>query len=122
MRKRTMDEMIKHFNDTVSAMDISRKDKMTILGMIVAIGYKHQDECKTYQDIIETDRAEIEWLKKCVNDLPNPVRCRDCIHLSGVTNGGTFFRCDRYDRWQDESNRVYMPLDGFCSYGQKKEG
>ena len=65
-----MDEMIKHFNDTVSAMDISRKDKMTILGMIVAIGYKHQDECKTYQDIIETDRAEIEWLKKCVNDLP----------------------------------------------------
>ncbi len=48
------------------------------------------------------------------------VRCRDCIHLSGVTNGGTFFRCDRYDRWQDESNRVYMPLDGFCSYGQEK--
>ena len=66
-------------------------------------------------------RDEIEWLKKCVNDLPKPVRCRDCIHLSGVTNGGTFFRCDRYDRWQDESNRVYMPLDGFCSYGQKKE-
>ena len=70
MRERTMDEMIKYFNDTVSAMDISRKDKMTILGMIVAIGYKHQDECKTYQEIIETDRAEIDWLKKCVNDLP----------------------------------------------------
>lgn len=68
-----MDEMIKHFNDTVSAMSISTKDKMTILGMITAIGYKHQDECKTYQDIIETDRAEIEWLKKCVNDLPKSV-------------------------------------------------
>lgn len=49
------------------------------------------------------------------------VLCRDCIHLSGVTNGGSFFRCDRYDRWQDESNRVYMPLDGFCCYGQKNE-
>ena len=54
-------------------------------------------------------------------DVRPVVLCRDCIHLSGVTNGGTFFRCDRYDRWQDESNRVYMPLDGFCSYGQEKE-
>lgn len=45
----------------------------------------------------------------------------DCIHLSGVTNGGTFFRCDRYDKWQDESQRVYMPIEGFCSYGQKGE-
>ena len=54
-------------------------------------------------------------------DLEPVVRCRDCIHLSGVTNGGTFFRCDRYDKWQDESQRVYMPLDGFCSYGQKGE-
>ena len=50
-------------------------------------------------------------------DVVPVVRCRDCIHLSGITNGGTFFRCDRYDQWQDESNRVYMPLDGFCSYG-----
>lgn len=54
-------------------------------------------------------------------DVRLVVLCRDCIHLSGVTNGGSFFRCDRYDRWQDESNRVYMPLDGFCCYGQKKE-
>ena len=64
-----MDEMIKHFNDVVSAMSISIKDKMTILGLITAIGYKYQDDCKTYQDIIETDRDEIQWLKKCVNDL-----------------------------------------------------
>lgn len=52
------------------------------------------------------------------SDVVKVVRCLDCIHLSGVTNGGTFFRCDRYDKWQDESNRVYMPLDGYCSYGQ----
>lgn len=49
------------------------------------------------------------------------VRCKDCIHLSGITNNGTFFRCDRYDKWQDESNRVYMPLNGFCCYGQLEE-
>ena len=40
--KRNMDEMITHFNDVVSAMDISVKDKMTILGMITAIGYEYQ--------------------------------------------------------------------------------
>ena len=49
------------------------------------------------------------------------VRCKDCVHLSGVSNGGVFFRCDRYDKWQDENNRVYMPLSGFCFYGQRRE-
>lgn len=68
---------------------------------------------------IEVARTTI--IKLPVADVRPVVLCRDCIHLSGVTNGGSFFRCDRYDRWQDESNRVYMPLDGFCCYGQKKE-
>ena len=43
LKKRTMDEMITHFNDTVSEMNISRKDKMTLLGMITAIGYEAQN-------------------------------------------------------------------------------
>ena len=37
-----MDEMIRHFNNTVCDMKISRKDKLTILGLITAIGYKYQ--------------------------------------------------------------------------------
>lgn len=40
--KRTIDEMITHFNEVVSEMDIPQKDKMTLLGMITAIGYETQ--------------------------------------------------------------------------------
>ena len=53
-------------------------------------------------------------------DVVAVVRCQECIHLSGVTNNGSFFRCDRYNEWQDESNRVYMPPNGFCSYGHRR--
>ena len=118
-----MDEMIKHFNDVVSAMSISIKDKMTILDLITAIGYKYQDDCKTYQDIIETDRDEIQWLKKCVNDLPAAdvrpvVLCRDC----------TFFKPQQKSaRWSSttpmcsRSATIKMPPDGFCSFGVKRD-
>ena len=43
LKKRTMDEMITHFNYVVSEINISRKDKMTLLGMITAIGYEAQN-------------------------------------------------------------------------------
>lgn len=76
-------------------------------------------------DVLESIRqskdlhdAFLRVAKLIAYDAEVVVRCRDCIHRSGITTDGTFFRCDRYDKWQDESNRVYMPLDGFCSYGQ----
>lgn len=48
------------------------------------------------------------------------VLCGDCIHLNReVTNMNGFYRCDRYDAWQDVGDRVHMPLDGFCSYGDR---
>lgn len=57
MNKRTIDEMIAYFNQEVSNMDISRKDKMTLLGMITAIGY-------------ESKKQEV-------------VRCKDCSKRHG---------------------------------------
>jgi hypothetical protein len=48
------------------------------------------------------------------------VLCGDCIHLNKAeSNGNGFYRCDRYDAWQDADSRVHMPIDGFCSYGDK---
>jgi len=126
-----MDEMIKHFNDVVSAMSISIKDKMTILGLITAIGYKYQDDCKAYQDIIETDRDEIQWLKKCVNDLPAAdvrpvVLCRDCINYvkSEEVNGEKM--CVRDADWSVEDGcyygfTEYPSPDWFCADGEKGE-
>ena len=54
MRKRNFDEMISYFNRTVADMDINQKYKMTLLGIITAIGQEH------------------EWTK--------PVLCKDCKH------------------------------------------
>lgn len=55
MEKRTIDEMIAHFNQEVSNMDIAREYKMALLGMITAIGYESKKQevvrckdCKWY--------------------------------------------------------------------------
>lgn len=53
-------------------------------------------------------------------DVRKVVLCGDCIHLNKrESNMNGFYRCDRYDAWQDKSDRVHMPLDGFCSYGDR---
>lgn len=106
MVKRTMDEMITHFNDTVSTMDISLKDKMTLLGMITAIGYEYQ-------------KAEyaIEELQKQIPsaDVVEVVRCKDCknnyvtTHNHGKQDNP---RCDFTDR--------HLSLDDFCSRGERR--
>ena len=54
MRKRNFDEMISYFNCTLADMDIDQKYKMTLLGIVMAIGQEH------------------EWTK--------PVLCKDCKH------------------------------------------
>ena len=46
MKKRTFDEMISHFNITVSEMQITQKQKMELLGMITAIAMKHNESVK----------------------------------------------------------------------------
>lgn len=49
------------------------------------------------------------------------VLCKDCIHRNEeMTNMNGYHRCDRCG-WQDLDNRIYMPDDGFCSYGTKKK-
>jgi succinate dehydrogenase/fumarate reductase-like Fe-S protein len=50
MRERTMDEMITHFNQTVSKMSIPQKDRMTLLGMITAIGFKYEQDTRSLRD------------------------------------------------------------------------
>ena len=42
MIKRNFDWMISYFNRTVADMDIDQKYKMTLLGIITAIGHEHE--------------------------------------------------------------------------------
>ena len=60
MRRRTFEEMITYFNQTVSGMDIDRKYKMTLLGIVTALLQKHDE------------------------DVAQIVRCKDCKHHDGI--------------------------------------
>lgn len=42
MKERSFDEMIAYFNRRVSEMDIARDYKIELLGMVTALGYKHE--------------------------------------------------------------------------------
>lgn len=42
MKERSFDEMIAFFNSKVADMDISQDCKMELLGMVTALGYKHE--------------------------------------------------------------------------------
>lgn len=42
MKERSFDEMVAYFNHRVSEMDIAQDYKMELLGMVTALGYKHE--------------------------------------------------------------------------------
>lgn len=77
MRRRTFEEMITYFNQTVSEMDIDRKYKMTLLGIVTALLQKHDE-----------DVAEI-------------VRCKDCVHYD---TGFPYDRCLITDKYAEEND------------------
>lgn len=48
MKKNSFDEMIAYFNRRVSEMDIDQDYKMELLGMVTAIGYKHEQTAQQW--------------------------------------------------------------------------
>ena len=42
MKERSFDEMVAYFSRRVSEMDIAQDYKMELLGMVTALGYKHE--------------------------------------------------------------------------------
>lgn len=48
MKRRTFEGMVAYFNKTVADMDIPRKYKMELLGMITAILQKHDEEVQCW--------------------------------------------------------------------------
>lgn len=56
MKERSFDEMVAYFNHKVSEMDIAQDYKMELLGMVTALGYKHE---KTAQQWIPCREREV---------------------------------------------------------------
>lgn len=48
MKERSFDEMIAYFNCRVADMDISQDCKMELLGMVTALGYKHEKSAQQW--------------------------------------------------------------------------
>ncbi len=59
MRRRTFEEMITYFNQTVSEMDIDRKYKMTLLGIVTALLQKHDEELAKNSPKVNSDSGEL---------------------------------------------------------------
>ena len=66
MNRRTFEEMVSYFNQTVADMDIDRKYKMELLGMITAILQRHDEDMKHAPAIEE--RKTGEWLHELLQD------------------------------------------------------
>lgn len=48
MKERSFDEMIAYFNRRVADMDISQDSKMELLGMVTALGFKHEKSAQQW--------------------------------------------------------------------------
>ena len=90
MKKRTFPEMVHHFYTTVSQIDMPLKDRMTLLGIIVAMEQKYEED---------------------VADVVPVVRCKDCKHRDPEDK-----KCDsgHFIQWQ-----LPRDDDWFCADGEK---
>ena len=72
-------------------------------------------EGKIY-DAVFMDKSITEWVELLLSGkLVEVVRCKDCRKISpSVTPVKDAVWCREF--------RAYMPCDGFCSYGERREG
>ncbi|MBQ1792391.1 MAG: hypothetical protein II008_19605 [Oscillospiraceae bacterium] len=78
MTDRSFDEMIAYFNRRVADMDIGQDYKMELLGMVTALGYKHEKSAQ--------ERKTGKWIEDRV--IP------DAYDITGVKTWASVMRCD----------------------------
>lgn len=80
MIQRTFEEMVSYFNRTVADMDIDRKYKIALLGMITAILQKHDEDVKTIEPEPCEDAVSREEVMKllCKETCHPGAFCPDC--------------------------------------------
>ena len=96
MEKRDFADMVIYFCQKVSEMDISRKCKMELLGMITAIEMKH-------------DELMPKWIP-CSERLPDWDEHRDDMVLVCYGNGSIRFDTYMDGDWVHGNPIAWMPL------------
>lgn len=72
MKQRTMDEMITYFNQEIVKMDIDRKYKVALFGMIAAIGYQNKKQESS------AEHEPGHWIKRFSADNLSYYECSEC--------------------------------------------
>ena len=69
-------------------------------------------------------RSTCRWFVDSIADAPTVdavevVRCKDCKYSTEIGKWGCYCRKDDAP-WFNDTFEVYMNLDDFCSYGEKR--
>lgn len=87
MRQRSLDEMITYFNQEIDKMDIDRRYKIALLGMVTAIG------CTAKQTIEERKKGEWRTTLYHISDDGNELyehycsECKKTVMISNLKKG-----------------------------------
>ena len=106
MEKRDFADMVIYFCQKVSEMNISRKCKMELLGMITAIEMKHDELAPKWIPVIEALPEDMDRLLVTIVRPNGEKRVRSGDYFKG------YFMMDNGDTWKETDKEIlaWMPL------------
>ena len=106
MEKRDFADMVIYFCQKVSEMNISRKFKMELLGMIIAIEMKHDELMPKWIPVSEVLPKDMERLLATIVRSDGSKRVRSGHYYKGL------FSMDNGDTWKETDKGIlaWMPL------------
>lgn len=119
MKKRSFDEMIAFFNRRVADMDISQDCKMELLGMVTALGYKHEKSVPQWipcsERLPEYNESVLTWdgYAFCIEKRIPYIRDDDGEPIDGdwwVGDEYDEYESDYYPNLRDGAAIAWMPL------------
>ena len=106
MEKRDFADMIIYFCQKVSEMNISKKNKIELLGMITAIETKHDELMPKWIPVSEALPEDMDRLLATIVRSDGSKRVRSGHYYKGL------FSMDNGDVWNETDNEIlaWMPL------------
>ncbi len=106
MEKRDFSDMVIYFCQKVSEMDISRKCRLELLGMITAIEIKHDELMPKWIPVTEALPEDMDRILVTIVRLNGEKRVRSGHYYKGL------FMMDNGDTWNgtDKELLAWMPL------------